>query len=147
MPVTGPTLGASACIFRGDEVLLVRRGKAEGYGLWSLPGGRVHSGETLIEAAARELAEETGIEAELIGLAGCRDVIRRDAAGAVVAHQVVAAHAGVWLAGEPVAMDDAAEAGWFGLDDLASLALTEGAEDIIRRAKAMIEETPRQHGR
>lgn len=147
MPAPGPTLGASACILKGDKVLLVRRGKAEGHGLWSLPGGRVHVGETLIEAASRELAEETGIEAELIGLAGCRDVIRRDAAGAVVAHHVVAAHAGLWVAGEPVAMDDAAEAGWFGLDDLASLALTEGVADIIRRAKAMIEEAPRPIGR
>lgn len=57
----GPTQAVSAAIFDGDRVLLVKRSKAPYKGAWSLPGGRVEPGETLLAAIRREISEETGL--------------------------------------------------------------------------------------
>jgi 8-oxo-dGTP diphosphatase len=56
---------ASACVWRGEDILLIQRASALGNGLWSLPGGKLEQGETLLQAANRELLEETGIHAAL----------------------------------------------------------------------------------
>ena len=61
---------ASACIWRGDKVLLVRRAKALGKGWWSLPGGKVEAGETARQAAVREAFEETGLSFLPVALIG-----------------------------------------------------------------------------
>jgi 8-oxo-dGTP diphosphatase len=61
---------ASACVWRGEEVLLVQRGKSWGYGFWSLPGGSIEAGEDALAAAHRELMEETGVSADLNQLVG-----------------------------------------------------------------------------
>ena len=57
---------ASACVWRGDEVLLIQRASTLGKGRWSLPGGKLEPGETDLEASHRELLEETGVHAALI---------------------------------------------------------------------------------
>ena len=78
-----PTLAVSTAVFRDGRVLIARRGAEPGLGLWSLPGGRVEAGETLADAARRELMEEVGVEAVILGLAAIREIIRRDADGTV----------------------------------------------------------------
>ena len=65
-----PILAASACVRRGDEVLLVQRGKQPGLGKWAFPGGKVRFGETTAEAALRELTEECGITASIGQITG-----------------------------------------------------------------------------
>lgn len=65
---------ASIVVFRGDEVLLARRGAAPLRAYWAPPGGKLEPGETAEQAALRELAEETGIEAEIIGPCGQYEV-------------------------------------------------------------------------
>ena len=70
-----PVLGASACVWKDGKVLVAKRGKAPNFGLWSLPGGHVELGETLQQAAARELHEETGVEADLAHLVDCLNFI------------------------------------------------------------------------
>lgn len=133
-----PTLAASAAVFRGPLVLLARRGCDPGAGLWSLPGGRVEPGETLAEAAAREVKEEVGVDAEIIGLAAARDIIVRDAAGTLTTHFVVVAHAARWRGGEPATGPEAAEVGWFRPGEVAGLATTAGLAEVVRQAASLV---------
>lgn len=132
-----PVLGASIAVFRDGKVLLAQRGRPPLEGVWSLPGGVVELGETLEEAALRELAEETGVTAESAGLAGHVDVIRHDEAGRVERHFVVVALAGRYVSGEPFCGDGTLAVRWVPLDEMERLALTEGAAPIIRRAAAL----------
>ena len=71
-PSTRPQLAVSAVIFRDGKVLLVRRARSPGKGFYSLPGGRVEFGESLYTALAREVDEETGLQIDIVGLAGWR---------------------------------------------------------------------------
>ena len=89
---------------RGGEVLLIRRGKALLKGEWSIPGGRMELGEGAAQGALRELKEETGVEAELLGLIDVVDHFH-DAGQAVLID-----YAARWTNGEPMAGDDAIEA-------------------------------------
>ncbi len=129
-----PVLAASIAVFRGTKVLLARRAAAPGAGLWSLPGGRVEPGETVAQAALRELDEEVCVRAEIRGLAGVRDVILRDEAGLLTAHFVVVAHAGIWLDGEPQTSDEAVEVGWFDPAAVAGLEATDGLVQMVLAA-------------
>ncbi|TCK30121.1 ADP-ribose pyrophosphatase YjhB (NUDIX family) [Ancylobacter aquaticus] len=108
-----PVLATSAAVFRDGQVLLARRGRAPSLGLWTLPGGRVEPGETLAQAAIREVAEEVGVACEILGVAGALDIIQRDSSGALTAHFVVVSHAARWVDGEPSVGPEATEVGWF----------------------------------
>jgi 8-oxo-dGTP diphosphatase len=110
-----PTVGV-VCL-KGEEVLLIRRGKPPRLNQWSLPGGRLEWGETLEVAALRELKEETSVDAELLGLIDVVDGVfparpSLDGKGGqdISRHYVMIDYAGRWISGEPVAGDDAAEA-------------------------------------
>ena len=132
-----PRAAASACVFRGDSVLLVQRGKPPYEGQWSLPGGSVEPGETAIEAAAREVLEETGITCRLQGLAGINDVRVRDANGRLVAQYMIAVFAGVAGDGEPVAATDACAARFVARSELHAMGLEHRVREIIARGWAV----------
>ncbi len=144
---TRPFLGASVAVFRDGRVLLARRGNPPLQGLWSLPGGGVELGETLAEAALRELAEETGVSAEIVGPADYVDIIRRDEGGRVERHYVVVAFAARHLAGEPQLGEGTADIRWVGLDELGGLELTEGAAEVIGKAAALADGRAQDVGR
>jgi 8-oxo-dGTP diphosphatase len=115
---------------RGDEVLLIRRGKPPRQGQWSIPGGRMEMGETAAAAALRELAEETGVSGEILGLIDVVDHFGDD-------HQyVLIDYAAAWIAGEPVAGDDAAEARFFPLEEAIELVAWGETRRIIELAAA-----------
>ncbi len=136
--VVVPKAAASAAVFRGGKVLLIRRGKGALEGLWSLPGGHIEPGERAREAAAREVREETGVEAQIRAFLDLHEVIISGPDGQLRAHYLIAVHAGVWQSGEAVAGGDAAEARFFPLEALADLQLTAGAEGFVRQARAAI---------
>lgn len=129
-----PRAGASAAVFRGDDVLLIQRGKGTFTGLWSFPGGHVQPGERAREAARREVLEETGVATDIAGLLDVHDIVVKAADGALAAHYVISVYWGHWQAGEPVAMSDARAARFWPLSDLPRSALTEGTAAFIRRA-------------
>ncbi|CAA7626743.1 NUDIX hydrolase [Magnetospirillum sp. SS-4] len=108
-----PLPGVLALVVRNGCVLMVQRAKNPDRGKWGFPGGLVELGETVAEAALRELREETGIVAEAEGVIDVFEVITRDDDGLVRYHFVLNVVSCRWRAGEPVAADDAAAAGWF----------------------------------
>lgn len=116
-----PLPAAIAMVARDGKVLLVRRGKGTGTDPWGFPGGLIEVGETVLDAAMRELAEETGIQARAEQVVEVWDMIVRDAVGRVKTHFILNAVRMHWLAGEPVAASDASAAGWFSLDDIAAM--------------------------
>src|SRR6476660_4073661 len=102
-----PRCGASAAVFREEDVLLIERAKGALRGRWSLPGGHIEPGETARAAAAREVLEETGVEADIAGLLDVHDVVLRREDGTLLAHYLITVFYGRWRAGEPTAGSDA----------------------------------------
>lgn len=133
-----PRAGASAALFREGAVLLVERGAPPFEGSWSLPGGAIEPGETAEAAAIRELREETGLGAEIAGLAGVTDVILRRDDGSLEAHYVLATYYGIALGGEPRPGGDARRAEFVSLSTLDARRLTPGTLAIIRRAHGLL---------
>ncbi|HVY83508.1 MAG TPA: NUDIX hydrolase [Caulobacterales bacterium] len=134
-----PIAAAGIVCFRGDDVLLIRRGKPPLLDRWSIPGGRIEWGETARAAALRELKEETGVEAELVGLIDVVDaVLNQSEGGAPWGHYVLIDFAARWRAGEPQAGDDAAEARFFAPAEVAELGLWSETLRIIEAGRAML---------
>ena len=127
-----PLVGVGVVVIKDRRVLLIRRGKSPRAGAWSLPGGRQRLGETVREAARRELREETGVEAEVTELLDVVDSITHDDAGAIVYHYTLVDFLAEWRAGEARAGGDAAEAIWVGVEDLAPFELWDETLRLIR---------------
>jgi ADP-ribose pyrophosphatase YjhB (NUDIX family) len=133
-----PVLAVSAAVFRGGKVLVVRRARPPAHGLFTLPGGGVEAGETLVEAVVREVEEETGLAIEPVALAGHREVIARDREGRVERHFVILAFAARWRAGEPTLNAELEDYLWLDPDEVATLKTTEGLSQIIAAARARL---------
>jgi 8-oxo-dGTP diphosphatase len=112
-------LTADVIIHVGNEVLLVRRKYEPFLGMWCIPGGFVDPDEKILDAALRELQEETAVEGVKINKFGVYGDPGRDPRGRTVT-VVYAAR----LNEKPAARagDDAAECGWFQLDNLPPMA-------------------------
>src|SRR5665647_1955839 len=121
-----PILAVSAAILRDDKLLVVRRARHPAINLYTLPGGGVEVGETLAQAVAREVREETALEIEPVGLAGHREVIVRDGQDRVERHFVILCFAARWVSGEPVLNEELDDARWLAPSELAGLRTTEG---------------------
>ena len=129
-----PFLAVSAAIVRDGQVLLVRRARPPADGLFSLPGGVVEIGETLAQAVAREVREETGLEIEPVGLAGFRETIVRDTEARVERHFVILPFAARWLAGELILNEELSEARWLAPGALTGLPTTPGLAEVVAAA-------------
>jgi 8-oxo-dGTP diphosphatase len=135
---TRPQIAVSAAIFRDGKVLLTRRARSPAKGFYSLPGGRVEFGESLHQALAREIDEETGLDIDIVGLAGWREVLPA-AAGA--GHYLIMSFAARWVAREPVLNDELDDYRWIAPEALAGLGdlkLTGGLEEVIQSAHRLI---------
>ncbi len=122
-----PTVGVIC--FRGDAVLIIRRGKPPRMGDWSIPGGRLEWNEKVRACALRELMEETGIKAELLGLVDVLDGLFGEGR-----HYVLIDYAARWLEGEPVAGDDAAEARFVPVEQAIAMVQWGTTKQVIRDA-------------
>jgi 8-oxo-dGTP diphosphatase len=124
--VSRPALGVSAVVVHDGDLLLVRRGHGPAAGEWALPGGHVEGGELLLEAATRELLEETGLEGVCGGLLGYLERIADDAHHVVLAFEVT-----ILDRQPPVAGDDAAEACWVPLSEVSEQTLVDGLAEFL----------------
>jgi ADP-ribose pyrophosphatase YjhB (NUDIX family) len=131
-----PFLAASVAVLREGRVLVAARGRGALAGRYSLPGGLVEPGETLAEAALRELREEVGVEAEVIGFLDHAEVIQRDVESRVKHHFVICAHAARWISGEPRTSDEALDVRWVTADELVGLPTTPGLAGVLQKAFA-----------
>ena len=126
-----PIPAVGVVCFKAADVLLIRRGNPPRQGEWSLPGGRIEPGEPVRDAALRELREETGVKAELLGLVDVVDGLFPER------HYVLIDFAARWLAGEPQAGDDAMDARFFNPGELQSLGLWDETLRIIEAARRL----------
>lgn len=130
-----PICGVGIVCFKDDLVLLVKRAKPPITWEWSIPGGGQELGETTRDAALRELKEETGIDARLIGLIDVIDTVREDDTGRIQFHYTLVDFAAEWIAGEPVADDDVSDARWVPLSDIEDQGLWSETVRVIREAE------------
>ena len=130
-----PKVAAIAVVLDDDRVLLVRRKKEPDAGLWGYPGGHVDLGETALNAAARELREETGVIATPVSYLTNLDIITRDDTGAVQHHFLLAAVLCSFESGTPVAADDVSDARWFHVDLLDTVACSADVHAIAVLAR------------
>jgi 8-oxo-dGTP diphosphatase len=126
--VTRAEVCVGAVVVSAGHLLLVRRGRPPGAGAWSVPGGRVETGETLSAAVRREVLEETGVDVEPGPLVGWAERINADY------HFVILDFAATPRLGELPSLtagDDASDARWVPLPDVRSLPLVEGLAQFL----------------
>jgi 8-oxo-dGTP diphosphatase len=141
-------LGVAAVIWNQEgEILLIRRSKAPRAGQWSLPGGKVEFGETLLEAAKREVREETGLEVEILGLVDIAESIREADVGSPDGHFVLIDFGARVVSGTAKAGSDAADARWFRYDEIAGLGLWSETERIIALSAKLHREEAKRSAR
>lgn len=129
-----PRVGIGVVLLRGEEVLLVRRGRAPAVGAWSLPGGGQELGETAQECARRELREETGLECGEMVLLGHVDSLHYDAEGRIEYHYTILDFGARYVGGVAVAGDDVSELAWVRREDFAAYGLWDEALRMIKLA-------------
>lgn len=126
-----PILGVGGIVFKGDRVLLAKRGQDPGKGLWTLPGGVVELGETLEEALMREIKEEISIDIRLGGFVRLLDRIVTDHQGRVRFHYVIADYWGTWVSGEVQPASDSSDARFVSLEEMPTMGLHKEVVDTI----------------
>ena len=127
--MNGPIVAVGAVLVDDERLLLVRRGHGPAAGTWAVPGGRVQAGETLAEAVVREVLEETGIEAVCGRFIGLVELLPdEDSPEHLV---ILDFEVSILEATEPKAADDAAEARWVSLSDVAEHQLSPGLAEFL----------------
>jgi 8-oxo-dGTP diphosphatase len=137
-----PIVAVSAAIEKGGKIFLARRAYGPALGRYTMPGGVVEAGETLTEALAREILEETGMTVEPVTLAGHREVVARDAEGRIERHFVILCFASRWVAGEPVLNEELSEYHWIEPHRLSEFDTTDGLAEIVEAAMARLAAVP-----
>jgi ADP-ribose pyrophosphatase YjhB (NUDIX family) len=133
-----PILAVSLAVFRAGRVLLATRTRPPFAGAFSLPGGVVEPGETLTEAALRELREEVAVESRIIAFNRHVESIEPDEAGRIRRHFVIASFVGEWISGEGAPGPEAGEIIWAEPSALARLDCTPHTADVVAGAAALV---------
>ena len=133
-----PLLGAAVAIWRGDQILLAKRSAGPSVGSWAMPGGLVEVGETLVEAAIREVKEETALHIADPMFNRMHEIIIRDDEARIERHYVLAMFVAVSHDGAAIAGDDAGAVAWYALDDLSRLNLTGHTLTFAHESRALL---------
>ena len=126
-----PRVAVGAVVFKDHKVLLVKRSKPPGNGLWAIPGGSVELGETLQKAAEREIFEETGINIIAQKPFYTFDVIEKDENNQIRFHYVIVDLMAEYINGEPLPGDDAEEARWVSYRELKDLEVSPSTLKVL----------------
>jgi 8-oxo-dGTP diphosphatase len=129
-----PIVGVGVVVWHGERVLLVRRGKPPRAGHWSLPGGAQQLGETVAEAARREVQEEVGLEVTLGDIVATVDLIERDPHDRIRYHYTLIDFVAEATSAALRPGSDAADARWFSVAEVALLGLWSETVRVIKLA-------------
>lgn len=129
-----PAVGVGGVVISNGRVLLVRRGHAPSKGEWSIPGGLLEVGETLVEGVRRELQEETGIRVKVFDVIDVFERISLDGEGKTQYHFVVLDYFCEAAEGEPRPGSDVTEVAWVAEKEVDGFSLTVAVKQVIRKA-------------
>jgi 8-oxo-dGTP diphosphatase len=129
-----PLVGVGGVVIYGERVLLIRRGSAPLEGEWSIPGGMLELGETILEGVQRELREETEIEVRVLDLIEVFERVTRDEAGKLKYHFVILDYLCEAVRGEAHAGSDVTDVAWARESELSEYSLTPTATRVIQKA-------------
>ncbi|MBN1541603.1 NUDIX hydrolase [candidate division KSB1 bacterium] len=129
-----PRLAVAVICFDRDRFLLIRRGQEPHKNCWSFPGGGVLLGESLHDAAKRELDQECRVECRILALVDIAQFIERDNTGRIRYHYVIADYLAEYKGGEVRAGSDSIDANWFKPDEVVNLSTTPGLEEMLQKA-------------
>jgi 8-oxo-dGTP diphosphatase len=132
-----PIVGVGGVLISDGRALLIKRGHPPLQGEWSIPGGTLELGETLLQGVERELLEETSIHVRVIDLIEVFERVFRDDTGRTQYHFVILDYLCEAISGEARAGSDVTDVAWVAEDDLARYSLTPTATRVIRRAFQM----------
>jgi 8-oxo-dGTP diphosphatase len=133
-----PMVGVGGVVIRDQRALLIRRGSAPLEGEWSIPGGMLEIGETILEGVQRELLEETAIEVRVLDLIEVFERLTRDEAGKLKYHFVILDYLCEAVRGEARAGSDVTDVAWAGESELSEYSLTQTATRVIQKAFEMV---------
>ena len=129
---TRPLVGAGAVVHRGGKVLLVRRKFPPNQGRWSIPGGLVELGETVKEAAIREIREETGLSVKVESLIDVQTDLHLDRKGTIEYHYILVDYLAKVAAGRVKLNPESSDFGWFSRSEARLLKTTKGTRAVLR---------------
>jgi 8-oxo-dGTP diphosphatase len=129
--ITAPKAAVGAVVIEKEQVLLVKRKFPPQKGKWAIPGGLVKLGETLQEAAQREIKEETGLIIKAKEPVHSFDLIERDSKGKILFHYVIVDLLADYIDGEITPADDASDAGWFRHDEIEGLDISDNTKKLL----------------
>ena len=132
-----PLVGVGGVVIRDERALLIRRGSAPLEGEWSIPGGMLEIGETILEGVQRELLEETAIEVKVLDLIEVFERVNRDEGGRWKYHFVILDYLCEAVRGEALAGSDVTDVAWARESELSEYSLTPTAARVIQKAFEM----------
>lgn len=129
-----PLVGVAVVVWHGGKALLIQRGKEPNYGQWSIPGGLIELGETVVAAARREIFEECSITISEPSIFTTVDILKHDAEGRIQYHYLILEFMAHYESGTLVAGDDALAAAWFEPREWGGLALNDETTRVLHQA-------------
>jgi 8-oxo-dGTP diphosphatase len=128
-----PVVGVGAVVVRDGRALIIKRGHEPRKGEWSLPGGLVNLGESLVDAVRREVKEETGLDVHPGPIVETFDRVHRDPDGRIRYHFVIIDFVCEWSGGDAVAGSDAEALAWATDGELDAFGVNAHAAAVIRK--------------